>query len=68
MYSKRVMGRIKTQLVKRTTLQLIEENADKFKTDFDENKKIVEELANIPSKKLRNIIAGYATRLTKSKD
>jgi small subunit ribosomal protein S17e len=61
------MGRIKTQLIKRTTLELLEENRDKFKENFEENKKIVAELANIPSKKLRNVIAGYATRLAKSK-
>ena len=63
-----IMGRIKTQLVKRVTNDLIEQNPDKFKKDFDENKVIVDELADVPSKKLRNIIAGYATRLTKKGD
>ena len=59
------MGRIKTMLIKRTTNKLVHEHGDDFTTNFDENKKIVEKLAEIPSKKLRNIIAGYATRLTK---
>ena len=63
-----IMGRIKTQLVKRVTNDLIEQNPEKFKKDFDENKVIVDELADVPSKKLRNIIAGYATRLTKKGD
>ena len=62
------MGRIKTQLVKRVTNDLIEQNPDKFKKDFVENKVIVDELADVPSKKLRNIIAGYATRLMKKGD
>ena len=63
-----IMGRIKTQLVKRGTHDLIEQNPDKFKKDFVENKVIVDELADVPSKKLRNIIAGYATRLMKKGD
>lgn len=62
------MGRIKTTLVKRVTNELFSENADRFTTDFTENKVVVEELANVPSKKIRNIIAGYATRLKKKHD
>jgi small subunit ribosomal protein S17e len=59
------MGRIKTTLIKRTTLKLYKEHKDSFKNDFEHNKKVVGELINSPSKKLRNIIAGYATRLVK---
>merc|ERR1712086_638824 len=33
--------------------------------DFDTNKKICEEVATIPSKRLRNKIAGYVTHLMK---
>jgi len=57
------MGRIKTQLVKRTTLTLYREHKDSFKKSFEENKKLVEELANFQSKKIRNVVAGYVTRL-----
>ena len=59
------MGRIKTTLIKRTALELFNNHKNKFKKDFEENKKIVEELASIESKKLRNVIAGYITRLVK---
>jgi len=59
------MGRIKTIQVKRIAIQLVELHSDKFKTDFIDNKKIVEEYATIPSKKMRNVIAGYITQLTK---
>lgn len=59
------MGRIKTMLVKRVTNEMFDEHADRFTTDFNKNKAVVEELANVPSKKIRNIIAGYATRLKK---
>lgn len=59
------MGRIKTMLTKRVTNQLVKEHASDFKTNFEENKKIVERFADIPSKKLRNTIAGYVTRQIK---
>ena len=57
------MGRVKTKQIKRIALQLVELHRDKFKTNFTDNKKIVKEFAEIPSKKMRNVIAGYVTRL-----
>jgi len=59
------MGRIKTTLVKRTAKKLISNHKDKFHKDFEKNKKIIKDFADIPSKKLRNVIAGYITRLMK---
>jgi|TARA_B100001964_G_C14129017_1_gene551962 small subunit ribosomal protein S17e len=59
------MGRIKTQIVKRTTNKLISEHRAEFKKDFKENKLILKKFADIPSAKLRNVIAGYITRLMK---
>lgn len=59
------MGRIKTMQIKRVTKRLVAEYGDRFQKDFDSNKKIVNEVADIPSKKLRNVIAGYVTRLVK---
>ena len=61
------MGRIKTTQIKRVALQLVDLHRDKFKTNFTDNKKIVEEFAEIPSKKMRNVIAGYVTRLMQKK-
>lgn len=60
------MGRIKTQLVKRTTIGLYREHKDMFKKDFEENKVLVSELLDFPSKKMRNLVAGYITRLVKT--
>ncbi len=59
------MGRIKTKLVKRKTKELLKAHGDKFSTDFEQNKKVTSQHARIPSKKLRNIVAGYMTRLKK---
>ena len=62
------MGRIKTKAIKRVTLELVENYFDELKDDFTSNKKAVEHRVDIPSKKLRNMIAGYATRKHKSRE
>ncbi len=61
------MGRIKTALIKRIATELYTKHPDKFTNDFEQNKKLVEELTIITSKKLRNTIAGYITRMKKKK-
>ena len=62
------MGRIKTKLVKRITLELVRKHLNEFKPGFEENKVLVRQFANVENKKLRNIIAGYVTRLVKHKE
>jgi len=62
------MGRIKTQLVKRVSADLIANHPGKFTTDFDKNKELLKETADIPSKKIRNLIAGSVTGLVKKND
>ncbi|BAW31571.1 MAG TPA: 30S ribosomal protein S17e [Methanothermobacter sp.] len=57
------MGNIRTAFVKRIAKELIENNPDKFTLEFEENKKLVEELSTVNTKHLRNKIAGYITRL-----
>jgi len=54
------MGRIKSTLVKRTARNLIKKDHD-FSEDFDHNKKLLGNL--MPSKLMRNKIAGYIARL-----
>jgi small subunit ribosomal protein S17e len=61
------MGRIKTTLIKRITHQLVKEHREDFKADFNQNKQIVSRYAVFSSNKLRNIIAGYVTRMLKHK-
>ena len=61
------MGRIKTQLVKRTTAQLLARYPDKFSEDFTANKELVNKFLSVHSSKLRNTVAGYLTRLVKVK-
>ena len=58
------MGRIKSKLIKRTSRQLVENSKESFDKTFGKNKKT---LGNIlPSKKMRNKIAGYITRINKN--
>ena len=59
------MGRIKTMLIKRTTEDLMGRYGNEFTPNFDENKKVLSRKTIISSKKMRNVIAGYATRLKK---
>lgn len=58
------MGRIKTLLVKRTARELIEKTPETFTEDFNDNKKALG--STMPSKRIRNMIAGYITRLKRN--
>ena len=62
------MGRIKTQLIKRLTFELAKNYSDRLTKEFEPNKKVVEELLTESSKKIRNAVAGYLTRLMKHKE
>jgi len=53
--------------VKRIARELVERFPDKFTTDFESNKKLVESLTTISSTKLRNRVAGYITQLQNQK-
>jgi len=61
------MGRIKQTFMKRVALQLMDQYSDEFNTDFENNKKKVQEFTDIESKPMRNKIAGYITRTMKQK-
>lgn len=54
------MGRIKQLMVKRASKDLVTKESD-FNEDFHVNKKILG--STMPSKKVRNKIAGYIARL-----
>ena len=58
------MGRIKPTLIKRTSRQLIENSSESFGKTFEENKKALG--STLPSKKVRNKIAGYIARIKRN--
>ena len=45
--------------VKKLSTELLNRYPDKFNFDFQQNKKIIDEIAKVKSKELRNQIAGY---------
>ncbi|RLE79254.1 MAG: 30S ribosomal protein S17e [Thermoprotei archaeon] len=59
------MGKVRPGFIKRLARKLLEKYPDKFTADFETNKRLVAELTNIQSKRARNRVAGYITRLIK---
>mmetsp|Transcript_155834 Transcript_155834/g.478396 ORF Transcript_155834/g.478396 Transcript_155834/m.478396 type:complete len:140 (+) Transcript_155834:14-433(+) len=59
------MGRVRTKTIKKAARVIIEKYYTKLGKDFHTNKRICDEIAVIPSKRLRNKIAGFMTHLMK---
>ena len=62
------MGKVRPEYIKNTARRLVEMYPDRFTIDFEENKKAVMELTDITSKRIRNQVAGYITRLMKQRE
>lgn len=58
------MGRIKSMMVKRAGRQLLA-GENSFSEDFDHNKVVLRD--TMPSKPIRNKVAGYLARLLRAK-
>ncbi len=59
------MGRVKTTAIKNLAKEIMSEHGKKFSASFDDNKKIVNKVRPIKSKKVRNVVAGYITKHVK---
>ncbi|GJM84836.1 hypothetical protein PR202_ga00545 [Eleusine coracana subsp. coracana] len=57
------MGRVRTKTTKKTARQVIEKYYPRMTLDFHTNKKVLEEVSILPSKRLRNKVAGFSTHL-----
>ena len=60
------MGKVRTEMVKRISLELIEKYPYSFQPEFEPNKQFLREIQLDTSKRLRNKIAGYITTVIKS--
>ncbi len=56
------MGTVKPAYIKNIAMELLRRYPEVWTGDFDANKKLVQELTNIKSKRVRNRVAGYITR------
>ena len=56
------LGKVKTEQIKRVGKELLARFPDKFTSNFDENKRLVDSLTQGTTTRVRNQIAGYITR------
>lgn len=56
------MGKVKTEQIKHLGKDLMARFPDKFNTNFDENKRTVDEVTEGTTTRVRNKVAGYITR------
>jgi small subunit ribosomal protein S17e len=57
------LGKVRPEKVKKISRELVKRYPDQFSTDFEGNKKVLGSVLAVSSPKLRNLIAGYITRL-----
>ena len=57
------MGKVRPSNIKILSRKLVAEYNTKFTIDFEDNKRVLEGLADMKSKPFRNRVAGYITRL-----
>ena len=57
---------VKPSYIKNVGTELLEFHREMFTGNFDENKKAVGSSTDIPSKRVRNRVAGYITRKVNS--
>ncbi len=60
------MGKVRIELVKRASKELVGKYPERFTADFEENKQFLKEINFTSSKKIRNRVAGYITRIMKA--
>ncbi|XHH07985.1 MAG: 30S ribosomal protein S17e [Candidatus Bathyarchaeia archaeon] len=56
------LGKVKTEQIKRTGKELMTRFPNKFSSNFDDNKKLVNTLTTGTTTRVRNKVAGYITR------
>ena len=57
------MGKVRIAAVKKVSRELLEKYPDRFTTNYEQNKVALSSLVDARTKRLRNRIVGYVTRL-----
>lgn len=57
------MGKVKPDYIKKLARKLVERFPERFNSDFENNKRMVDALTDVSSTRIRNRVAGYVTRL-----
>ncbi len=57
------MGSIRTKWIKKMSVNLVSQYPNKFNSDFENNKKVLNELKMSLDKSVRNRVAGYIVRV-----
>lgn len=57
------MGKVRIAAVKKVARELVGRYPDKFTTNYESNKTVMADLVDAKTKRLRNRIVGYVTRL-----
>jgi small subunit ribosomal protein S17e len=60
------LGKVRTETVKRVSIELVKKYPYSFNKEFQENKEFLDKIGLEVTKKFRNKIAGYITRLISS--
>jgi len=56
------MGNIRPTYVKRASIELLKRYPEQFTGDFDQTKRVLDQVAEFQSQSLRNKVAGYIVR------
>jgi len=59
------MGKAVSRRIRRVVDGLLSKYPDLFRADFEHNKRVLNELGIMPSKYVRNVVAGRITRVLK---
>jgi small subunit ribosomal protein S17e len=57
------LGNVRTEHIKRIAKELISRFSNRFSSNFEDNKRVVDMLVQGATTKVRNQIAGYITRV-----
>jgi len=59
----RSLGKVRPDQVKKPAREILTRYHERFTTSFEENKKILDQVARVYSPRMKNRIAGYITRM-----